>query len=71
MDDIGEQVIKNSVESSLQLIELANESVKRGDIPLEVAQEQVREALLGPKDNEGKRPSNYPGDLGSMVIYML
>jgi len=72
MDDIGEQVIKNSVESSLQLIELANESVKRGDIPLEVAQEQVREALLGPKDSEGKRPSNYPGDLGEYgYIYAL
>ncbi|MFJ3390223.1 methyl-accepting chemotaxis protein [Lysinibacillus sp. NPDC086135] len=72
MDDIGEQVIKNSVESSLQLIELANESVKRGDIPLEVAQEQVREALLGPKDNEGKRPSKYPGDLGEYgYIYAL
>ncbi|MGE7946137.1 methyl-accepting chemotaxis protein [Lysinibacillus sp. NPDC093688] len=72
MDDIGEQVIKNSVESSLQLIELANESVKRGDIPLEVAQEQVREALLGPKDSEGKRPSKYPGDLGEYgYLYVL
>ncbi len=72
MEDIGEQVIKNSVESSLQLIELANESVKRGDIPLEVAQERVREAFLGPKDSEGKRPINYPGDLGEYgYIYVL
>lgn len=72
LDDIGEQVIKNSVESSLQLIELANESVKRGDIPLEVAQEKVREAFLGPKDSEGKRPINYPGDLGEYgYLYVL
>jgi len=72
MDDIGEQVIKNSVESSLQLIELANESVKRGDVPLEVAQEKVREAFLGPKDSEGKRPINYPGDLGEYgYLYVL
>ncbi|KMY33904.1 chemotaxis protein [Lysinibacillus xylanilyticus] len=72
MDNIGEQVIKNSVESTLQLIELANESVKRGDVPLEVAQERVREALLGPKDSEGKRPINYPGDLGEYgYIYVL
>ncbi|GAB0170347.1 methyl-accepting chemotaxis protein [Lysinibacillus sp. CTST325] len=72
MEDIGEQVIKNSVESTLQLIELANESVKRGDVPLEVAQERVREALLGPKDSEGKRPINYPGDLGEYgYIYVL
>lgn len=72
MDNIGEQVIKNSVESALQLIQLANESVKRGDVPLEVAQERVREALLGPKDSEGKRPINYPGDLGEYgYIYVL
>ena len=72
MDNIGEQVIKNSVESSLQLIELANESVKRGDVSLEVAQERVREELLGPKDSEGKRPINYPGDLGEYgYIYVL
>jgi len=72
MDNIGEQVIKNSVESSLQLIELANESVKRGDVPLEVAQERVREKILGPKDSEGKRPINYPGDLGEYgYIYVL
>ncbi|MFJ7981145.1 methyl-accepting chemotaxis protein [Lysinibacillus xylanilyticus] len=72
MDNIGEQVIKNSVESTLQLIELANESVKRGDVPLEVAQERVREALLGPKDSEGKRSINYPGDLGEYgYIYVL
>lgn len=72
MEDIGKQVIKNSVESSLQLIELTNESVKRGDISLEVAQERVREAFLGPKDSEGKRPINYPGDLGEYgYIYVL
>ncbi|MFJ8100802.1 methyl-accepting chemotaxis protein [Lysinibacillus sp. NPDC096212] len=72
MENIGEQVIKNSVESTLQLIELANESVNRGDVPLEVAQERVREALLGPKDSEGKRPINYPGDLGKYgYVYVL
>ncbi|MGY3185686.1 methyl-accepting chemotaxis protein [Lysinibacillus sp. TE18511] len=72
MEDIGEQVIQNSVETTLQLIELANESVEKGDIPLEVAQERVREAILGPKDSEGKRPINYPGDLGEYgYIYIL
>lgn len=72
MEDIGEQVIKNSVESALQLIELANESVEKGDIPLGEAQERVREAFLGPKDSEGKRPINYPGDLGEYgYIYVL
>ncbi|PCD81146.1 chemotaxis protein [Lysinibacillus fusiformis] len=72
MEDIGEQVIYNSVQSALQIIELANESVEKGDIPLDVAQERVREAFLGPKDSEGKRPINYPGDLGEYgYIYVL
>lgn len=72
MEKIGEQVLYNSVESALQIIELANESVEKGDIPLEVAQERVREAFLGPKDSEGKRPINYPGDLGEYgYIYVL
>ncbi|MFJ7669115.1 methyl-accepting chemotaxis protein [Lysinibacillus sp. NPDC097195] len=72
MEGLGEQVLQNSVESTLQLIELANESVEKGDIPLELAQERVREALLGPKDSEGKRPINYPGDLGEYgYLYVL
>lgn len=72
MEDIGEQVIYNSVQSALQIIELANESVEKGDIPLDVAQERVRETFLGPKDSEGKRPINYPGDLGEYgYIYVL
>lgn len=70
MEDIGEQVIYNSVQSALQIIELANESVEKGDIPLDVAQERVRKAFLGPKDSEGKRPINYPGDLGNTAISM-
>lgn len=72
MEDIGEQVIYNSVQSALQIIELANESVEKGDIPLDVAQERVREAFLGPKDSGGKRAINYPGDLGEYgYIYVL
>ncbi|AXQ50741.1 methyl-accepting chemotaxis protein [Lysinibacillus fusiformis] len=72
MEDMGEQVIYNSVQSALQIIELANESVEKGDIPLDVAQERVREAFLGPKDSEGKRAINYPGDLGEYgYIYVL
>ncbi|MFJ7733897.1 methyl-accepting chemotaxis protein [Lysinibacillus sp. NPDC097231] len=72
MEDIGEQVIKNSVESALQLIELENERVEKGEISLVAAQERIREAFLGPKDSDGKRPINYPGDLGKYgYIYVL
>lgn len=72
MEDLGKQVLLNSVESAMQLIEITNESVERGEISLEAGQERVREALLGPKDGEGKRPINYPGDLGEYgYLYVL
>ncbi|MEG0261043.1 MAG: methyl-accepting chemotaxis protein [Lysinibacillus sp.] len=72
MEELGQQVIQNSVESTLQLIEQANESVVKGGVPLEVAQEKVREAILGPKDSEGKRSIDYPGDLGEYgYLYVL
>lgn len=64
LNELGETVIKNSVLSSIQLIEAKNELVKSGDITLEEAKEQVKTALIGPMDSEGKRKISYPADLG-------
>ncbi|RUL53609.1 MULTISPECIES: methyl-accepting chemotaxis protein [Lysinibacillus] len=72
MDDLGEQVIKNSVESALQLIESTNHEVENGTLELEEAQEQVKAALIGEMNAEGKRELSYPGDLGENgYIYIL
>ncbi|SOC18280.1 methyl-accepting chemotaxis sensory transducer with Cache sensor [Ureibacillus xyleni] len=72
MDELGEQVIKNSVESALQLIESVNQEVENGTLELEEAQEQVKTALIGKMNDEGKRDITYPGNLGENgYIYIL
>lgn len=53
MDELGQTVIKNSVESSLQLIAITNERVEAGEISLQQAQEQVFATLIGEKNSEG------------------
>lgn len=71
LDELGETVIKNSVETSLQLIEATNAQVVAGVLTLEEAQEKVYTQLIGPKQ-EGKRALNYPSDLGENgYIYIM
>ncbi len=72
MDELGETIIKNSVESSLQLINSVNQEVENGTLTLEEAQEQVKTALIGEMGSDGKRKLAYPGDLGENgYIYIL
>lgn len=72
MDELGQTVIKNSVESSLQLIAITNERVEAGEISLQQAQEQVFATLIGEKNSEGKRPLTNPSDLGENgYIYIM
>lgn len=71
MDELGETIIKNSVETSLQLIAAANAQVEAGVITLEEAQELVRSELIGPLQ-DGKRALNYSSDLGENgYIYIM
>ncbi|KGR91782.1 chemotaxis protein [Ureibacillus massiliensis 4400831 = CIP 108448 = CCUG 49529] len=72
MDELGESIIKNSVESSLQLIENVNKQVESGTITLEEGKEQVKETLIGKMNADGTREISYPGDLGENgYIYIL
>lgn len=72
MDELGETIIKNSVESSLQLIESVNQEVENGTLTLEEAQEQVKSTLIGEMGADGTRKIAYPGDLGENgYIYIL
>ncbi|MER1998348.1 MAG: methyl-accepting chemotaxis protein [Lysinibacillus sp.] len=64
MDELGETVIKNSVETAMQLIESTQAQVDAGTLTLEQAQEQVKTTLIGPMNADGKRTISYPGDLG-------
>ncbi|MGE7022652.1 methyl-accepting chemotaxis protein [Solibacillus cecembensis] len=72
MDNLGETIIKNSVESSLQLIEATNKRVEAGELSVEEAQEVVLASLIGGKGADGKRELSNPSDLGGNgYIYIL
>ncbi len=68
----GEVILKNTVKQALQLIDAKQEEVEKGNLTLEEAQEQVKVALLGPMDSEGKRTINSTvnlGEHGYFVVY--
>ena len=72
LDELGETVIKNSVETSLQLIESVNKEVQSGTITLEEGKERVKTQLIGALNNEGKRPLTHPANLGENgYVYIL
>lgn len=56
LDNQGENILVNYVNSTMQLISLKSEDVKSGKITLEEAQEQVKEYMLGKKQADGTRP---------------
>jgi methyl-accepting chemotaxis protein len=64
LDEIGKTNLKNSVEFTLEIMESYNAEVEKGNMPLEEAQENVREVVLGEKNADGTRPINPNIDLG-------
>ncbi|HAM80643.1 methyl-accepting chemotaxis protein [Ornithinibacillus bavariensis] len=64
LDDLGKTNLKNSVEHTLAMIHSYQDEVKSGTISLQQAQEKVKVAILGEKDEKGKRPINKELDLG-------
>lgn len=71
MDELGETIIQNSVETALQLIESKQQEVENGSISLEEAQEQVKTALIGAKNEDGTRNITYPADLGENGYFYI
>lgn len=64
LNKLGEKNLKNSVEMTIELIDALNKEVEKGTLSLEEAQEQVKVAILGEKNADGKRPINKNFDLG-------
>jgi methyl-accepting chemotaxis protein len=71
--DLGGQVqLKNDVRYVIAMIDALHQQVKKGQLPLEEAQETVKQQILGAKSADGKRPINKKFDLGEsgyMFIY--
>lgn len=64
LNTFGEVSLKNSVRFTISLIQTLDDEVKKGTLTREDAQERVKQAMLGPKDQTGKRPINKQYDLG-------
>src|SRR5690625_441560 len=64
LDDHGAKRLETSVEMTIAFIESLNEEVEKGNLTLEAAQEKVKIAVLGEKDENGERPINENIDLG-------
>ena len=58
LNKLGAKGLQTNVRMTIEMIEALDKQVKAGKIPLKEAQEQVKEAILGKKDNRGKRPIN-------------
>lgn len=54
LDSEGKQILKNTVNMIIMLIDAKNEEVKRGSISLEEGQEQVKTYILGKAQETGK-----------------
>ena len=58
LNELGAKGLQTNVRMTIEMIEALDKQVKAGKIPLKEAQEQVKEAILGKRDNRGKRPIN-------------
>lgn len=64
LDELGATNLQNSVEMTIEMIEILNKEVDKGKLTLKEAQEYVKVAILGEKDFEGVRPVNPNIDIG-------
>ena len=74
LQDKGEVTLKNAVVMALKLIEAEHGKSRAGVITEEIAQENVKTALLGPLNEDGTRTLHGRIDLGLngyMIIYDL
>lgn len=64
LNELGKTNLSNSVEMTLEMMNGLAQSVDKGEISLEEAQERVKEAILGSKNSDGERSINENFDLG-------
>ncbi|QCR31172.1 methyl-accepting chemotaxis protein [Lysinibacillus sp. SGAir0095] len=64
LSELGETNLKNSVEYTIELMNVLNEQVENGDLTLDEAKEKVKLAILGEMQEDNTRPINKNLDLG-------
>lgn len=69
LDDLGAKNLENSVKMVIEMIDVLNKEVKKGNLPLEKAQEQIKVTILGEMNDDGSRPvHNKIGEYGYMFV---
>ncbi|UOF91659.1 methyl-accepting chemotaxis protein [Fodinisporobacter ferrooxydans] len=71
LDKSGKIQLINDVRLVNSTIGELNKEVEAGRLPLQVAQERVKEMILGPKDASGKRPINHAFNLGANGYFFV
>ncbi|WP_428909496.1 EAL domain-containing protein [Niallia sp. Krafla_26] len=64
LNTLGSEGLQTNVRLTIEMIELLDKQVQAGTISLEDAQEEVKRAILGEKDENGHRPINSRLNLG-------
>lgn len=71
LDELGSTGLKNNVKLALQMIDMANDDVKKGAITLDDAQDQIREQLIGVLNSDGTRTITSAVDMGQYGYYFV
>lgn len=71
LDELGAIGLKNNVKMAIQMIDVLNAEVEKGNLTLEDAQEQVKEKLLGQKQEDGKRSIDTEVDMGKYGYFFV
>lgn len=64
LNELGETNLQNSVALGIEMINMLDAEVQKGNMTLEEAQEQVKTALIGEKQSDGSRSITEEIDLG-------
>ncbi len=72
LDEKGSEILKNSVQQAMELIQVEYDHEENGDLTLDDAQEKVKNILIGPKNSDGTRTKTsniYLGKYGYFIVY--
>ncbi len=71
LDRKGEIILENGVKSAMLYINEQYSLYEKGDIPIDVVQESIKESLLGKMKADGTRIINNPIDLGEYGYFII
>lgn len=71
LDGMGEQLLQNSTKQVLHMIDALNIEVENGNLPLEEAQEKVKEYMIGELKEDGTRPVSTDINLGELGYFFV